>query len=283
MFGSCTSSSCIPPSSAPIALGTTIVHFSDVTGGSPDPTVDPRALTGIQWNLGPNDGVSACTGNFVVTDIQFVNDSGGGTAGSGGMSGAGGQAGTLPICTGSAPATPLITGSAAGPVGGTFTFSASALAPPTLTPSFAADGSIASVRVNAMPGVSTDPYSAFSGLGFYFTNPSCVNAKGYSGIQFTVAGELGTCTLNTFVSINEDQTTANGGTCAQASCVSPYSAPLSLGTSVVPFSALSGGTPDVTVDPTAINGIGWTLNVPTDGVTAPCNASFTISNVAFTK
>jgi len=284
MFGSCTSSPCIPPSSLPIAVGTTTVHFSDVTGGTPDPTVDPRALTGIQWNLSPNDGASACVGNFVVTDIRFVNDAaGGGGTGGGGMSGAGGQAGTLPVCSGSPPATALITGSAASPVGGTFAFSATGLSEPTVTPTFAPDGSIASVQVVASPGVSTDPFNAFSGLGFFFTSPSCVNAKAFSGLQFTVTGDLGTCSLNTFVSINEDQTIANGGTCAQASCVSPFSPPLSLGTSVVPFTALAGGTPDLTVDPTAVNGIGWTLNVPTDGVTAPCRASFTISNVAFTN
>jgi hypothetical protein len=41
------------------------------------------------------------------------------------------------------------------------------------------------------------------------------------------------------------------------------------------------GSPDATLDPTALNDIGWTLNVPTDGVTARCSASFTIADVAF--
>jgi len=244
--------------------------------------VDPRALTGVQWNLSPTDGASACVGNFVVTDITFVNDAGGGgTSGVGGLGGAGGQGGGLTACNGAPPATNLLTGSIASPVGGTFTFAAPGLLAPAVTPAFAPDGSIASLQVSDAPGVSTDPYNAYSGLGLYFANPPCVSARGYSGIQFTVTGDLGTCSLNTFVSVNEDQTIANGGTCGQASCVSPYSAPLAPGTNVVPFSALSGGTPLVTVDPTSIVGVGWTLNVPTDGVTAPCRASFTISNVAW--
>jgi hypothetical protein len=32
---------------------------------------------------------------------------------------------------------------------------------------------------------------------------------------------------------------------------------------------------------TALNAIGWNLTVPTDGVTAPCVASFTLTEVTF--
>ena len=36
-----------------------------------------------------------------------------------------------------------------------------------------------------------------------------------------------------------------------------------------------------TLDPTALNAIGWNLTAPSDGVSAPCVANFTVSDVAF--
>jgi hypothetical protein len=280
MFGSCTAASCFPPASGPIGTGTTVVEFANVAGGAPVTTVDPRALTGVQWQMvAPTDGVSSCSANFAVTDIAFVN----GAGGAGGMSGGGGTGGRAPVaCVGSPPATPLITGSTATPAGGTFTFNSPDLAAPTLTTALAPDGSIQALQVTATPGTTTDPFNAFTGFGLFFSAPPCVNATQYNGVAFNLTGDLGTCGLNVFVVTNEDQTVGNGGTCPDAgSCVSPFSAPLAVGPQLVHFSDLSGGIPDAVVDPTAINGIGWTLNVPTDGVTAPCTASFTISKVSF--
>lgn len=282
-FGSCTAASCYPGQSAQLLSGTNIVHFTDVIGGNPQTFVDSRALTGVQWQLNvPSDGVSVCSANFAVTNVTFVNDAGGAGGISGGGAGGSGQL----ACSGSPPATPLLTGSTASPVGGTFTFAAPNLAAPTVTPTIGSDGSIQSLQVTAAPGTTTDPFNAFSGLGLFFSSPACVNASAYSGVQFTVSGNLGTCSLNVFTAISEDNAIANGGpaaTCTATSCVSPYSAPLGLGTNVVPFTAMSGGTPDPIVDATALNNVGWTLNVPTDGVTAPCKASFTIGNVSFVK
>ena len=283
-FGSCTAASCFTGQSAPLSPGTSIVHFADVIGGSPQTFVDPRALTGVQWQLNaPTDGVSVCAANFAVTNVTFVNDA----AGAGGMSGGGGAAGGGQLaCIGSAPSTPLLTGSTASPVGGTFTFAAPSLAAPTVTPTIGSDGSIQSLQVIALPGTTTDLFNAYSGFGLYFSTPACVDASAYSGLQFTVSGSLGTCSLNLFAATSEDDAAANGGpaaSCTATSCVSPYSAPLGLGTNVVPFAALADGTPDPTEDASALNNVGWTLNVPTDGVTAPCKASFTISDVSFVK
>jgi hypothetical protein len=290
-FGSCAAgASCFPPSSTqPILAGTTIVDFSQVFGGSPLPTVDAHALTGVQWQFNaPTDGVSVCSANFTISNITFVNDGSGGMSGGGGGRGGGGRAGagggsTGPItCIGSAPSTPLITGSTATPAGGTFTFNSPDLAAPQLTPALACDGSIQSLQVSATPGTTTDPMNAFSGFGFYFAAPSCANVTAYDAVEFTIIGDLGTCGLNVFVVTNEDSTIANGGTCPDAgSCVSPFSGSLGKGKHIVRFKDLAGGIPDPTVDPTAVNGVGWTLNVPTDGVTAPCKANFTVSNVAF--
>jgi len=309
-FGSCTvGTSCFPPSSTlPILAGTTIVDFSQVSGGSPLTTVDAHSITGVQWQLNaPTDG-NVCAANFTVSNVTFVNDRSGGMSGGGGRGGInggmGGRAGapgghagapggtggagggTQPpvTCTGSVPATPLITGSLATPAGGTFTFNSPSLTPPTLTPTLGCDGSVQSLQVSAAPGTTTDPFNAFSGFGFYFSYPPCVNATAYNAVAFTIAGDLGTCGLNVFVVTNEDSTIKNGGTCPDSgSCVSPYSGSLTKGKHVVRFKDLAGGIPDPTVDVTAINGVGWTLNVPTDGVTAPCKASFTVSNVSFVK
>jgi hypothetical protein len=284
-FGSCTlGGNCFPPSSNPIGTGTTVVHFADVFGGSPLTAVDAHALTGVQWNLsGPTDGVSVCSANFAVTDVTFVNDAGGGGGMSGGHGGAGGGAPPPQACMGSAPTTALITGSTASPVGGTFTFAAPGLTPPTVASTIGSDGSLQSVQVSATPGTSVDPFNAFSGFGLFFSAPACLDASAFDAVKFTVTGNLGTCSLNVFVVSSEDNAVANGpfGACTATSCVSPFSMPLATGPNIVRFSDLAGGTPDAVVDAKALNDVGWTLGVPTDGVTAPCTASFTISDVSF--
>ncbi len=70
--GSCTETSCFPPS-APIGIaGTTVVRFSDFTfPGSPN-IVDPTSLLGIQWQMDTPPGV-ACNASFSIDDIRFVN------------------------------------------------------------------------------------------------------------------------------------------------------------------------------------------------------------------
>jgi hypothetical protein len=44
---------------------------------------------------------------------------------------------------------------------------------------------------------------------------------------------------------------------------------------------MSGGMPMSMVDSTALVGIQWTLNLPTDAAIPPCVASFTVSDVSF--
>ena len=54
--------------------GTTTVHFAELAGGSPVPTVDAARLTGVHWQVMPPTGVSAaaCTANFTVDDVSFI-------------------------------------------------------------------------------------------------------------------------------------------------------------------------------------------------------------------
>ena len=186
-------------------------------------------------------------------------------------------------CSGSPPLTPQIIGppplSPTGPMS-QFTFSAPGLAPPVFTV-----GSDFSLQVSVNPGVSTDPANAFLGFGFGFFNPPCLDARAFNGIQFTLSGDLGTCTLAASLAPSQDNSTANGpfGTCDPAAgpCLPPQSGPLGPGVNVVHFSDMTGGSPVPTLDPSGLNAIQWILNVPSDGVTPPCMASFTISDVKF--
>src|SRR6185369_3057029 len=96
---------------------------------------------------------------------------------------------------------------------------------------------------------------------------------------------LGTCSLGFSVLVREYNLTSNGpfGTCAGPTCIPPRSGPFGLGRQVVLFTQMTGGVPLSTVDAAALNGVQWNLIAPTDGVTAPCEASFTITDVTFVK
>jgi hypothetical protein len=197
--------------------------------------------------------------------------------------------GTGPVpCHGTQPLTPLITGSSSSPVGsppgGIYTYAAPGLIAPSVTTLLNGDGTTQGLQVTASPGASNDPNSAYAGLGMGFGNPGCVDASAYTGVQFTIAGDLGTCTLQLELVPSEDNSTqySSLGACTEgAMCVGPFSLPLGVGTTIVNLSDMTGGVPLATVDATTLNDIGWNLMVPTDGVTVPCVANFTITNISF--
>jgi hypothetical protein len=242
-----------------------------VSGGSPG-TIDPKSIIGVQWQMNTPLGIE-CTANFTIADVELTND-----------------APPPPppppppsVCTGFPPSTPLVFGSPSSPAGqfGLFTYAATGLATPIVTPvTSLTDGSLQALQVVANSGTSSDPMNAFVGFGLGFGNPSCVDASAYTGVQFTVAGDLGTCQLLLQV-IPSENNSVPFGACTGTSCFGPFSGPLTTGTTVVHFSDMSAGMPLSTLDPAALNDIAWNLNVPTDGVTAPCMASFTVSDVSF--
>jgi len=163
-----------------------------------------------------------------------------------------------------------------------FTFAAPGLSAPLVTPP--PNGSLRTFDVSANPGTSTDPANSFFGFGLAFINPPCLDASRYTGVQFTITGDLGTCAiaLSLVPSQNNSVAFSSFGSCpAGAGCFGPFSGPLTAGTNVVRFSDISGGSPLDSLDPTDLNDIVWNMNVPTDGITAPCVASFTISDVSF--
>jgi hypothetical protein len=193
--------------------------------------------------------------------------------------------GTGPISCDGVPAfTPLITGAYFAAAGGSFTYAATGLTPPTITPIFNPDGSTQGLQVSANPGATTDTNNAFLGFGWGFANPPCLDASAYTGVQFTVTGDLGTCTLGMTLTPSENNSVQFGpeGVCTAATCAGPFSPTFGTGTTIVSFSSLTNGSPLATLDPTALNAIGWNLTVPTDGVTAPCVANFSVTDVSFT-
>ena len=153
-----------------------------------------------------------------------------------------------------------------------------------MTPSVSpTDGSLQSVAVTADLGATTDPTQAFAGFGFGFGNPSCLDASAFTGVRFTVAGDLGTCQLQLSLTPSENNSVTTGpvGACTGTACFGPFSPPLGVGAQVVHFSDMTGGMPLATLDPATLNDISWNFIVPSDGVTAPCVANFTISDVSF--
>ena len=171
-----------------------------------------------------------------------------------------------------APSTSRITGPgalAAKPYG----FAAPGLSQPVVQPLPLVD--------DALPGVQVtfSPESATGWAGFGLAFAGCVDASAYTGVRFTVAGDLGSCALNFGVVPTQQQPTAFGGACT-GECIPPFSAPLPLGTSTVSFADLTGGYPEGPVDQTRLQNVQWSFKV-LGGSGPPCRARLTVTDVAF--
>jgi hypothetical protein len=125
------------------------------------------------------------------------------------------------------------------------------------------------------------------GFGIGYSVGTCIDASRYEGVQFTIAGSLGTCDLLFGVVFSEDQDVtynpATGACAAGGTCYPPHSAPLvpdAAGVVKVPFASINqNGSPTSTVDPKTIAGIEWQLNAPLAGTS--CSATFTVDDVKF--
>jgi hypothetical protein len=190
--------------------------------------------------------------------------------------------GTGPVsCDGLPPFVPELTGSFASPVGGLAVYSAPGLNPPSVSAINSAEGAIDAVQVSAVPGVPLNPLDNWFGVNLYFTHPSCVDASAYTGVRFSVEGDLGSCGLALEAVTAQDNSIQFGGACTEAICYGPLSGPVGLGTSVIRFADMTGGVPMSNVDPTALQGIQFALNAPGDPAAEPCQANITIRDVAF--
>jgi hypothetical protein len=185
-------------------------------------------------------------------------------------------------CVGTAPTSATALGGVGSPGGGVYTYAATGLAAPSaIEIPLAGDTGI---QVTANPGVPTDPANAFSGFGVFFSSPACVDASAFTGVQFTVTGDLGTCVLQFSATPSDDSATSSNplsGRCTAPACLAPSSVPLGTGTTTVHFTDLANGTPDPTENTAAIVGLNWNLQAPTDGESAPCSANFTVGGIKF--
>jgi len=134
--------------------------------------------------------------------------------------------------------------------------------------------------------------SDYAGGGMSFD--SCVNTSQYTGIQFTLGGDVSGCDLFFQVQTSEQQASTGGACVKAADGTGCYSFPkkqltFAPGPVTVMFSDLSGGKP---TDPAAIAaeivGLQWQFqspgNVPDGGTQAGCPAvNMTIDDVSFVK
>ena len=149
------------------------------------------------------------------------------------------------------------------------------------TPNLRAATSHTRIRRNAHRSVDSGQELAHGRLvrvtpgGLYFD--LCTSAQAYTGVQFTIAGDKGTCALELQVQTNSDKpvdTMGRKGTCSTG-CVTPSAKALVVtGTAPqpisVPFSSLMGGAPNP-FDLHEIVGLQWQLTSPTS-----CTADITI-------
>jgi hypothetical protein len=206
----------------------------------------------------------------------------------GGVDGAA-ETATSTACRGTPTASPLITdfsepiagtpitfGVAPNITGATFAYAAPGLTPPVLSITSAGVGASA-LHVVADPGGATD--SANTSFGFGLDFDGCIDASAFSAVRFTIAGDFGNCPIRFAATSSQTVSPANHplGTCALANCYPPSIPLTSTGTTIIPFSQLRSGNPNL-VDSTALIGVQWQLDT---SVGVGCKADFIIDDLSF--
>lgn len=276
--------SCIGAGS--LALGQPCAEPTDCVANAScfDPGGGPvcTALCPASEFNGPCDSGGTC----VPVGVDYGVCNGASSSGEGGTTASDGEGGASgpppgPPCAGQPPFSPMLTGGGfeADEVS-IFSFAAPGLTAVSVTP---VEGPNGLTGLHTM--VNLDPAHIFAGAGLSFAFPACIDASAFTGIQFTITGDLGTCLVEASAVPSEDNATTFGGaaTCTASSCVPPASAPVSTGTTTVRFADMTGGTPLGTVDTHALNDVQWVVVAPTDadGGAESCAANFIISAVSF--
>ena len=131
------------------------------------------------------------------------------------------------------------------------------------TPTLTFDNAAASFSASVSVTPSADGSYVFGAVALGFveafqsTGTSCANGSGYEGVSFDIEGDFGTCKPTFIVFTSEDEPSGLGGTCTASTCYSPFTALTQTGTVMVPFTALTGGMPQGTVDTSAITALQW--------------------------
>lgn len=160
--------------------------------------------------------------------------------------------------------------------GGTFHYQGEGIDPLTAT---IVDGAL------NLTGTITD--GSYAGFGFWF-GPSCSDASAYSGITFTIEGDMGDTELDFQVQTSDnypiDDANEKGecaytneddkwSECTNNHVVVEYSEPTTV---QIPWEDLVGGKPVATLDPTDLLGVQLQLNCAD-----VCNPDITIDNLMF--
>jgi hypothetical protein len=221
----------------------------------------------------------------------FVN---GGAAGTGGFvnGGAAGTGGVVQVdgggfaCVGTKPAAAPITDFAAVDATGAFT-STSGISGRIFTYP-------ATMTVVRTPALSmTGTVSSYTGFGIFLTQ--CVDASAYSGISFTIGGNVGT-TGKLMLQAKTNSTTpisaaTKHGACVAANpnntyadCWDPVATvavPATAATVTVPWASFSGGKPTATVNPAEILGFQWSFDWVGGDAGAAYAVDVTLDDLAF--
>jgi hypothetical protein len=155
---------------------------------------------------------------------------------------------------------------------------------PMVMPTVTADGdgfTLSATLVSPSPADQN-----YVGFGLYYNSSRCIDASEYTGVQFDVSGDLGTCALAVSAQFSADLSTTDDavrGSCdsTAGACYPPSAAVSSTGTVHVAFADMTGGAPASVVDKTSISSLNWQLTVPPNSTAAGCTANFSIENVSF--
>jgi len=249
----------------------------------------------------PSSGTGGSTGHTGGT-----TGTGGTSSGTGGTSsGTGGGGGATVACNGGVttpPAADLITdfsdavqadggttitfGSSSTVQGGIATFQNPASTAGTAK---IASGALTYTATVSMAGTGGDAYP-YSGFAVYMNGPACIDGSQYTGVQFTISGDVGTCSLvfsfndaehgvATTSPTGETRATGPSGSYSPQKAVTVSSTPATV---MVKFSDPTGGSPATSVDPMNLTAVQFQLGNSSTS-TAPCTGSITVDDIKFYK
>jgi hypothetical protein len=199
---------------------------------------------------------TACSANITISNVAFYGSS---------------VAGTSTVCpTAVVPSSAAITGNNNSESNGTIfygsapdqwsTFTGRSSGEPSSTLSFVPTSAGFNFIATVMP--SSDGSYSYNTVGLTKDMNECVNASGYAGVSFTIAGDVGSCFVYFIVVSAEDDTPNFGGTCTGSLCYAPAYKLTTTGDVSVPFTSFTGGMPMAAVDPTSILNLQWQVTFP---------------------
>ncbi|HET7542811.1 MAG TPA: hypothetical protein VFK05_23225 [Polyangiaceae bacterium] len=160
-----------------------------------------------------------------------------------------------------------------------YAYSAPGLVPASTEVLTTSNGTFAGIHIKAQPGQPTDSMNGWLGVGLPLAG--CVDATGYGGVKFTITGDLGRCALTFGLVTSVNNSDSFVGSCQVTTCLAASSRPLKVGTSVIAFTDMTGGSPESRVNPATLNDLQWQFSVPFDESQPECVADFTVTEISF--